>query len=141
MTVIAEPGVAMVAVPLATLHMPDPDAGVLPVTENEPELQLLIVAGPASATVGASWLFNVMFAWLGAQGPLETVHKITGLVPAGTPVTVVFSDVVFVMVAVPLCTLHIPVPTVGAAADMLNVPVLHCERLVPEVIFAVLGRS
>ena len=75
------------------------------------------------------------------QGPLETVQRMTGLVPTGTPVTVVVSAVVLVIVAVPLCTLHTPVPTAGAAAVMLNVLVLHCDRLAPVVMFAALGRS
>ena len=86
-------------------------------------------------------MFSVIVACVDVQGPLDTVQRITTLVPTGTPVTVVASEVVFVMVAVPLCTLHTPVPTVGAAAAMLNVLVLHCERLAPEVMLAALGWS
>ena len=70
---------------------------------------------------------------------METVQRITALVPTGTPVTVVVADVVLVIVAVPLCTLHTPVPIAGAVAAMLNVLVLHCDRLTPVVMLAALG--
>ena len=51
MVVVGEPGVVMVAVPLATVHTPVPDVAALPVMANEPELQLSNLSRPASATV------------------------------------------------------------------------------------------
>jgi hypothetical protein len=88
-----------------------------------------MLAGPASATVGKASLFKVISSWVEAQTPFDTVQRSTALVPAGTPVTVVVAEFKLVIVAVPLTILHTPVPTTGAVADMVNVPVLHCVML------------
>ena len=66
-----------------------------------------------------------------------TVHRTVALVPAVIPVTVVVVLLVLVIVAVPLCTLHTPVPVVGATAAIVKVLVLHWVMLSPAS--AVLG--
>ncbi len=59
------------------------------------------------------------------QVPLVTVHFNVTLVPATTPVMVVVGEFRSVMVAVPLTTVHTPVPTDGALCVMVKVDVLH----------------
>src|SRR5262249_25623780 len=120
-----EPMSVIEAVPLTTLHSPIPDDGLFAFTVNKSTSHCSTTAGPASATVGGVSLVSVMSACVAPHTPLVTVQRITVLVPTGTPVTVVVRAVVLVMVAVPVCTVQTPVPFAGAAAVMLNVPVLH----------------
>jgi hypothetical protein len=92
---------------------------------NVATLQLLILAGPASATVGGNSLVSVISATLvGQEAPFVTVQCITTELPAATPVTVVVGEVGFVIAAVPV-TVQRPVPVVGAVAAIMNVLVLH----------------
>ncbi len=94
-----------------------------------------MLAGPASATVVGARFVNVVLAWLRRyMGRSATVQSITVLLPAVTPVTVVMGDVVLVMVPGPLCTLHVPVLCSRCrVAEIVNVPLLHCSMLAPEV--------
>jgi hypothetical protein len=92
---------------------------------NVATLQLLMLGGPASATVGGASLISVISATLvGQEAPFVTVQCIITELPAATPVTVVVRDVGFVIVAVPV-TVQRPVPVVGAVAAMIKVLLLH----------------
>jgi hypothetical protein len=123
--VVGEFRLVIVAVPLWRVQVPTPTAAELPVMVNVSTSQLLLLAGPASATVGGSSLVSVISATLvGQEAPFVTVQCITTKPPAATPVTVVVGDVGFVIVAVPV-TVQRPVPIVGAAAAMRKVPLLH----------------
>ena len=80
---------------------------------------------PALA-IGWISLMRVTSSKVGVHvGPLLTVHLKVTLVPAVTPVMVVFLLAVLVMVAVPLVILHNPVPTVGATAFIAKIVLLH----------------
>jgi hypothetical protein len=55
--------------------------------------------------------------------PQETVEMVqinVAVVPLGTPVTVVVGELGLVIPAVPLKTLHVPVPTAGVLAASVN---------------------
>ena len=60
------------------------------------------------------------------QLPLAIVQRNVALVPSGTPVTPEVAEDGVVMVAVPLTTVHVPVPVVGAFPASVNEPLLHC---------------
>jgi hypothetical protein len=122
--VVADVGVVTVAVPLTTLHTPVPTVGTLPAIVNVPLLQL-IRSAPAAAGVGSAVLVIVSSSVDTGQMPLEIVQRNVALVPAGTPVMVVVADVGVVIVAVPLTTLHTPVPIVGTLPAIVNVPLLQ----------------
>ena len=62
---------------------------------------------------------------LGGHVPLEIVHTSVALVPFGTPVTVVVARFDEVMVAVPLVTVQIPVPTEGVLPAKVKLPLAH----------------
>ena len=68
---------------------------------------------------------------LSRQAPFVTFHFRVAEVPAGTPVIVVVGEEGVVMVAVPLTTLHSPVPGLGVFAAIVNVPLLHCAGYDP----------
>ena len=59
------------------------------------------------------------------QLPLLIVHLKVALVPAVIPVIVVVGLVLLVIVAVPNCTVHKPVPTVAMLPAIVNVLVAH----------------
>ena len=60
-----------------------------------------------------------------AHTPLEMGHLKVALDPAASPVTVVVGEDGVVMVAVPVTSDQVPVPTAGELADMVNVDVLQ----------------
>ena len=119
---VGDVGVVIIAVPLTTVHKPEPGAGLLPASVNEPLLQF-VWFGPAAATTNRSFLNETVAEEV--QTPLVTVHLNTAVVPAGTPVTVVVGEVGVVMVAVPLTSVHKPVPGAGLLPAIVNEPVLH----------------
>jgi hypothetical protein len=57
--------------------------------------------------------------------PLEIVHRKVAVLPAVMPVTPEVAEVAVVIVAVPLTTLQVPVPTVGALPERVKLAVLH----------------
>ena len=71
--------------------------------------------------------------------PLEMVHLNVTFVPAATPVIVVVGEAAFVIEAVPLTTVHCPLPTIGVLAAMVKVEVLQSAWSDPAV--ATLGNS
>ena len=64
---------------------------------------------------------------LDVQAPLEIVHFNTALDPAGTPDTVDVDDNALPIVAVPLNTVHKPVPTDGALPANVKFPELQFD--------------
>ncbi len=110
-TDVADDKLEIVAVPLKTVHKPVPTDGVLPANVKEPELQF-DWAGPATAIVTELSFVNVTVE-LDEQVPLVIVQVKTALVPKGTPETVDIADDGLAIEAVPLKTLHNPVPITG----------------------------
>ncbi len=70
-------------------------------------------------------MVRIISSKVGAQLPLLIVHLNVAAVPAAMAVTVVVGLVLLVIVAVPDCTVHNPVPTVATFAAIVNVLVLH----------------
>jgi len=75
--------------------------------------------------VGGVEFVKVMSSVDGVQPPLLIVHLNVTLDPAVTPVTCEVGDDGFEIVALPLTTLHAPVPVVGALPARVNVPLLQ----------------
>lgn len=102
----------IVAVPEVTVHNPAPGDGLFPAKVKTLVLHRLC-AVPALAAGADNLFVSTTFAEELAQVPLLTVHLSVALVPAVTPVTVVLYNVGAVIVAVPLTTVHNPVPGEG----------------------------
>ena len=69
--------------------------------------------------------------------PFEMVQRRVALEPTVTPVTVDVREVGVVIVAVPLTTVHVPVPTAGLFAARVKFPLLQLEMSEPAL--AVVG--
>jgi hypothetical protein len=69
--------------------------------------------------------------------PFAIVHLNVAEVPTGTPVIPDVADVGVVIVAVPIITLHVPVPVTGEFPARVKLPLLHWLMSVPA--FAVVG--
>ena len=74
--------------------------------------------------VGKALLVSITSS-VDVQAPFVIVHLSVALVPTGTPVTVEVLDVGVVMVAVPLTTVHAPVPVTGALPASVKFPLLQ----------------
>jgi hypothetical protein len=74
------------------------------------------------ATTGNALFVSPTSSVDSAQGLFEIVHLSVALLPAGTPVTPELYEDVEVMVAVPLTTLHAPVPTEGLFPARVKLP-------------------
>ena len=61
------------------------------------------------------------------QAPFVIVHLSVALVPTGTPVTVEVGDEGVVMVAVPVTTVHKPVPITGALPASVKLELLQFD--------------
>ncbi len=122
---VGEVGVVMVAVPLTTVQRPEPRLGVLPASVKVLVLQFSWLL-PASAVVGCASLVNTTSSVETGQLPLAIVQRNVALVPSGTPVTPEVAEEGVVIVAVPLTTIHVPVPVVGTFPASVNEPLLHC---------------
>ena len=122
---VGDDGLEIVAIPLTTLHVPTPTNAVFPTNVKEPELQF-DCAGPAAATVTGLSFVNVTVE-LDEQDPLVTVQVKTALVPKGTPETVDIADDGLAIEAVPLKTVHKPVPTDGALPANVKFPELQFD--------------
>jgi hypothetical protein len=85
------------------------------------------ILDPALAVEGVALFVRVISAVEDEQIPLLTVQRKVAVVPTGTPVTPVFVRFTLVIVAVPLTTLHTPVPTVGVVAANVKLPSLHFD--------------
>jgi hypothetical protein len=72
-----------------------------------------------------------MSSKLAGQLPLLMVHRKVAALPAVIPVIVVVGLPALVIVAVPDCTVHSPVPTAGVLAAIVKVLVLHWSIFTP----------
>jgi len=89
-------------------------------------------------TVGSERFVNTTSS-VDVQVPLVVVQRSVALVPTGTPDTVEVADDAFEMVAVPLTTVQVPEPVVGALPASVKVPLLHCAWSAPAA--AVVGNA
>jgi hypothetical protein len=108
---VADDGVVIVAVPLTTLHTPVPVEAAFPASVKDPLLQFARSV-PAAAIVAAASFVNTMVSAV-EQVPFVIVHASVAEVPAVKPVTPEVGEDGVVIVAVPLTTLHTPVPVVA----------------------------
>ena len=122
---VGDDGLEIVAIPLTTLHVPTPTNAVFPTNVKEPELQF-DCAGPAAATVTGLSFVNVTVE-LDEQDPLVTVQVKTALVPTGTPDTADIGDDGLAIEAVPLRTVHNPVPIAGTFPANVKEPELQLD--------------
>ena len=76
--------------------------------------------------VGKALLVSITSS-VDVQAPFVIVHLSVALVPTGTPVTAEVLDVGVVIVAVPVTTLHKPVPTVGLLPASVKFPLLQFD--------------
>jgi hypothetical protein len=122
---VGDAGVVTVPGPLWITHAPVPGVAALPA-----RVKLVVLhnvwSPPAAATGAAAVLVNIISSKVGTHPPLLTLQRTVALVPGAIPVTVVVALVVLVIVAVPLCKLHVPTPIAGTVATIVNVLVLHC---------------
>jgi hypothetical protein len=119
-----ELGVVIVAVPATTLQVPIPVVGLFPaklvvVTLHKPW------SGPALAAVGNASMVIVTSSDEDAHAPLLIVHLNVAVVPGTNPVTPDVSEDGVVIVAMPLTTVHTPLPTVAIFPASVAVVVLH----------------
>jgi hypothetical protein len=121
---VGEDAVVIVAVPIVTVHKPVPTDGVLPASVKLPLLQLLRFV-PAFEIVAGALLVNITSSKDAVHGLFEIVHLNVALVPAGTPVTADVGDVLVVIVAVPVTTVHNPVPIAGVFPASVKFPLLQ----------------
>ena len=82
-------------------------------------------SAPALATGAGAVFVKIISSKVVGHVPLPTVQRNVALVPAATPVIVVVADVLLVITALPLCTVHTPLPTNGTVAFIVKVLVLH----------------
>jgi hypothetical protein len=121
---VADEGVVIVAVPVTTLQAPVPELGALPASVKEVLLQFTR-SEPAAATVAAASFVSTTSSE-DEQVPLVIVQRNVAGVPAVTPVTPDVGDDGVVIVAVPLTTLHTPVPEEAVLPARVKAPLLHC---------------
>ena len=76
--------------------------------------------------VGKALLVSITSS-VDVQAPFVIVHLSVALVPTGTPVIVEVGDEGVVIVAVPVTTLHAPVPVTGALPASVKFPLLHFD--------------
>lgn len=104
------PGVVTVAVPVITVHVPVPIAGVFPARVAVVEHN--VWSGPAFEVVGGAFLAMTTVSLDGAQLPLLIVHT-NVLLPTDNPVTPEVGLPGVATTEPPAITVHRPVPTVG----------------------------
>jgi hypothetical protein len=102
----------IVALPEVTDHIPVPTVGVFPVKVVVVTLHKFWFP-PLLDTVGGSELKTVISSNESGQVPLAIVQRRVTSVPGVRPVIGVFSSFISVIVAVPLSTVHVPVPTIA----------------------------
>ena len=90
-------------------------------------LHTLCEVADASAVLGTSKLVISTVSVSAAQLPLTTDQTNSVVLPAVTPVTVVFLSVGVVIDPGPEILDHIPAPTAGLFPSNVNVELLHCS--------------
>lgn len=123
---VAEDGVVIVATPLTKLHVPVPVVGALPARVAVVVLHM-VWSLPAAAVVGNDDTLITTSSVEAAQAPLLIVHLKVALDPTTNAVTPLVADDGVVTVAVPVITLHAPVPVV--AVFPAKVVVVTLQRL------------
>ena len=94
------------------------------------EVHVLVNALPASA-VGFALFVNATSSVEAVHDPLEIVHVKVALLPAVTPVTPDVAEDASVIVAVPLDTVHKPLPTEAALPAKVKAASAHCAMSLP----------
>ena len=126
--VVGLPALVTVAVPLSTLQVPTPTAGVFAAIVNIP-LSHWSRSTPASDVVGLAVLVKVTSSSSSGHKPLLIVQRNTTLLPAFKPVTPLVA-VPGVVITAPFAAptmLQTPVPTVGTLPAKVNAPDPHCS--------------
>src|SRR5688572_7574898 len=121
---VALEGVVIVAVLLCNVQVPFSTDGELLASVKLPLLHCAWLV-PAFAVV-TCLLFVRDTSSKDEHAPFTIVQRSTAVVPAGTPVTVEVALAEFVIVAVPLCNVQVPVPTEGEFPASVKLPLLHC---------------
>jgi hypothetical protein len=129
---MAFPGFVHATVPTPVTFAPVP-ALLTPAVKLPPPVQpepVKEAAAPAQIVTGDGKVGGLLFVKItssvaAVQGALVTVHLNVALVPAGTPVTPEVGEDGVVIVAVPLTTVHVPVPAAGAVAASVKLPLLQ----------------
>ena len=82
-------------------------------------------------TVGRLLLVSTTSSVEAVQAPLLIVQRSVTLVPAGTPLTADVAELALSIVAVPLTTDQLPVPTAGVLPDKVKLPLLQLDWSAP----------
>ena len=98
---------------------------LLAVPVNVELLPLHTVSVPLMLTAGFVLLLNTTSSVEAIHDPLEIVHVKVALLPAVTPVTPEVAEDALVIVAVPLDTVHKPLPTEAALPAKVKLEVAH----------------
>lgn len=98
---------------------------LLAVPVNVELLPLHTVSVPLMLTAGFVLLLNTTSSVEAVHDPLEIVHVKVALLPAVTPVTPEVAEDALVIVAVPLDTVHKPLPTEAALPAKVKLEVAH----------------
>ena len=125
---VVEDGLALTDAPLAALRpfvgdhvyvfAPEAVSVTLPSGAMEGDAGVMVMTG------GDRWV-SMTSSVDALQDPLEMVHRSVALEPAGMPVTVDVEDDGAVIVAVPLTTVHCPLPVAGVLPARVKVPELQ----------------
>ena len=75
--------------------------------------------------IGGVLFVSITSSGGGEHGGVLMVHRSVALLPAGTPVTPDVGDEGLVILAVPLTTLHNPVPGAGELPARVKLPLLQ----------------
>ena len=104
---------------------------LLAVPVNVELLPLHTVSVPLMLTAGLVLFVNATLSVDAVHDPLEMVHVKVALLPAVTPVTPEVSEEALVIVAVPLDTVHKPLPTEAALPAKVKLELAHCSMSLP----------
>lgn len=129
-------GLVTVAVLLKTVHTPLPAVGTLAESAAVVVLQS-VWSSPELAVVGASIVIITSSVVL-PQEPFVILHRNVVLDGTAKPVIVVFGLVLSEILAVPLTTVHKPLPTVAVFPD--NKAVAELQSVWSDPAMAVVGK-
>ena len=108
--------------------------GLVPLLAVPVNVELLpshTVSVPLMLTAGLVLFVNATLSVDAVHDPLEIVHVKVALLPAVTPVTPDVAEEAVVMVAVPLDTVHKPLPTEAALPAKVKAALAHCSMSLP----------